>query len=102
MGFRDVVLFYVVTGVSLRWMATAASVGASSVMLWIGAWLLLYLPLALSVIELSSRYPAEGSVQKEPLSSRRIFINCFFVTKNIQAECTFDRSFILLSGADGS
>ena len=62
MGFRDVVLFYVVTGVSLRWIATAASIGASSVVLWVGAWLFLYVPLALSVIELSSRYPAEGGL----------------------------------------
>jgi amino acid transporter len=62
MGFRDVVLFYVVTGISLRWIATAASIGASSVVLWMGAWLFLYVPLALSVIELSSRYPAEGGL----------------------------------------
>jgi amino acid transporter len=32
------------------------------VILWIGAWLFLYVPLALSVIELSSRYPAEGGL----------------------------------------
>ena len=62
LGFRDVLLFYVVTGISLRWIATAASIGPSSVMLWIGAWLFLYVPLALSVIELSSRYPAEGGL----------------------------------------
>jgi amino acid transporter len=62
MGFRDLVLFYVVTGVSLRWIAAAASIGPSSVVIWIGAWLFLYLPLALSVIELSSRYPAEGGL----------------------------------------
>ncbi len=61
-GFRDLVLFYVVTGVSLRWIAAAASIGPSSVVIWIGAWLFLYLPLALSVIELSSRYPAEGGL----------------------------------------
>ena len=62
MGFRDLVLFYVVTGVSLRWIAAAASIGPSSVVIWIGAWLFLYLPLALCVIELSSRYPAEGGL----------------------------------------
>jgi amino acid transporter len=62
MGFRDLVLFYVVTGVSLRWIATAASIGPSSLVIWIGAWLFLYVPLALSVIELSTRYPAEGGL----------------------------------------
>jgi glutamate:GABA antiporter len=60
MGFRDLVLFYVVTGVSLRWIATAAGHGPSSLVIWFLAWMLLYIPLALSVIELSSRYPQEG------------------------------------------
>ena len=62
MGFRDLVLFYVVTGVSLRWIATAAAAGPSSIVIWIGAWLVFYTPLALSVIELSSRYPEEGGI----------------------------------------
>jgi glutamate:GABA antiporter len=60
MGFRDLVLFYVVTGLSLRWIATAASHGPSSLVIWLLGFLFLYVPLALSVIELSSRYPAEG------------------------------------------
>ena len=33
MGFRDLVLFYIVTGISLRWIATAATVGASAVVI---------------------------------------------------------------------
>ena len=62
MGFADLVMFYVVTGISLRWIATAASAGPSSIVIWIGAWLCFYLPLALSVLELSSRYPQEGGL----------------------------------------
>ena len=62
MGFRDLILFYVVTGISLRWIATAAAAGPSSILIWIGAWLAFYTPLALSVIELSSRYPNEGGL----------------------------------------
>jgi glutamate:GABA antiporter len=62
MGFRDLLLFYVVTGVSLRWIATAAVAGPSSIVIWIGAWFAFYTPLALSVIELSSRYPNEGGI----------------------------------------
>jgi len=62
MGFVDLVLFYVVTGISLRWIATAASGGPSAIVIWIGAWLFFYLPLALSVLELSSRYPEEGGL----------------------------------------
>jgi amino acid transporter len=62
LGFRDVLLFYVVTGISLRWIATAAAAGPSSILIWIGAWLVFYMPLALCVIELSSRYPNEGGL----------------------------------------
>jgi amino acid transporter len=62
LGFRDLLLFYVVTGISLRWIATAAAAGPSSIVIWIGAWLVFYTPLALSVIELSSRYPSEGGI----------------------------------------
>jgi amino acid transporter len=62
MGFRDLLLFYVVTGVSLRWIAAAAAAGPSSIVIWIGAWLVFYMPLAISVIELSSRYPNEGGL----------------------------------------
>jgi len=62
MGFRDLVLFYVITGISLRWIATAAAAGPSSIVIWIGAWLCFYTPLALSVLELSSRYPNEGGL----------------------------------------
>ena len=60
MGFRDLVLFYVVTGISLRWIATAAGHGPSSLVIWFAGWFFLYIPLALSVVHLSSRYPAEG------------------------------------------
>ena len=62
LGFRDLVFFYIVTGISLRWIATAASAGPSSIIIWIMAWLSFYSPLALSVIELSSRYPNEGGI----------------------------------------
>ena len=62
MGFADLVLFYVVTGISLRWIATAAAAGPSSIVIWIAALFLLYAPLALSVLELSSRYPNEGGL----------------------------------------
>jgi glutamate:GABA antiporter len=62
MGFADLLMFYVVTGISLRWIATAASAGPSSIVIWIGAWIFFYLPLALSVVELSGRYPQEGGL----------------------------------------
>ncbi|HVI80779.1 MAG TPA: APC family permease [Candidatus Acidoferrum sp.] len=62
MGFRDLLLFYVITGISLRWIASAAAAGPSSIVVWVGAWFCFYTPLALSVLELSSRYPNEGGL----------------------------------------
>lgn len=62
MGFRDLVLFYVVTGISLRWIATAATAGPGAILIWLGACCGFFLPLALSVLELSSRFPDEGGL----------------------------------------
>jgi amino acid transporter len=62
MGLRDLVLYYLVTGISLRWISTAASAGPSALLIWLGAWLAFALPLIVSVIELSSRYPQEGGL----------------------------------------
>jgi glutamate:GABA antiporter len=61
-GFLDLTLFYVVSGLSLRWIATAAASGPSSIVVWIFAWIGFFLPLAASVLELSSRYPQEGGL----------------------------------------
>jgi len=60
MGFRDLLLFYLVTGFTVRWIGSAASAGPSAVVIWLGACLLFYVPLMLTVLELSSRYPNEG------------------------------------------
>src|SRR5580704_10294457 len=62
LGFRDVVLFYLVSGLSLRWMATAAAAGLSAIAVWLLAFCCFFLPLAGSVLELSSRYPQEGGL----------------------------------------
>ncbi len=62
MGFRDLVLFYLVTALSLRWIATAAAAGPSSIVIWIAGCLAYFVPLTLCVLELSSRYPEEGGM----------------------------------------
>src|SRR5690349_20568187 len=62
MGFGDLTLFYVVTTFSFRWIATAAAAGPSSIVIWIGACLTFFIPLAFCVIELSARYPEEGGL----------------------------------------
>src|SRR5947207_5280759 len=62
LGFRDLVLFYVVTTWSLRWIATAAAAGPSALALWVLAAAFLFVPLVFTVLELSSRYPDEGGM----------------------------------------
>jgi amino acid transporter len=60
--FRDLVLFYVVSGISVRWTATAAAAGPSILLIWVAALVCFFLPLAASVMELSSRLPDEGGL----------------------------------------
>jgi amino acid transporter len=62
LGFRDVVLFYIVSGLSLRWIATAAAVGPSAIAVWVLGFCGFFLPLAGCVLELSSRFPQEGGL----------------------------------------
>jgi amino acid transporter len=62
LGFRDLFLFYLVTGFSIRWVATAAAAGPSALVIWAIAALGLFVPLVFAVLELSSRYPEEGGI----------------------------------------
>lgn len=59
---KDLVFFYVTAVLGMRWVATAASAGPSALLIWILAALCLFVPLAFTVIELSSRYPDEGGI----------------------------------------
>ena len=60
--FRDLVLYYSVTGFSLRWIATGAAAGPSALVIWVVAALGFFVPLVFSTLELSSRYPEEGGI----------------------------------------
>lgn len=62
LGFRDLVMFYLVSTLSLRWIAVAASAGPSSVVIWMVGLITIFVPLAMCVLELSSRYPDEGGM----------------------------------------
>ena len=62
LGFRDLIFYYLVTGISLRWISFAAAAGPSVLLVWLGAWLTFALPLILSVLKLSSRFPQEGGL----------------------------------------
>jgi amino acid transporter len=60
--FRDLVLFYVVIVLSVRWTATAAAAGPSVLVIWLAALTCFFIPLAASVMELASRHPEEGGL----------------------------------------
>jgi amino acid transporter len=62
LGLWDVVAMNIVAVVGLRWIARSARVGAPSVSLWVLACLLFFIPLALALIELSSRHPEQGGI----------------------------------------
>jgi amino acid transporter len=62
LSFRDLFLYYSVTGFSLRWIATGAAAGPSALVIWVIAALGFFVPLVFTVLELSSRYPEEGGV----------------------------------------
>src|ERR1039458_10813105 len=64
LGFRDLVMFYVVATLSLRWIAVAASAGPSTLVIWLIGLTAIFIPLALCVLELSSR-SEERRVGKE-------------------------------------
>jgi amino acid transporter len=58
----DLVLFNVVAVLGLRWVATSAKAGPSSLALWLLAALLFFIPQGIAVIALASRFPDEGGV----------------------------------------
>lgn len=60
--FRDLTLFYIVSGLSVRWAATAAAAGPSILVIWVAALTCFFIPLAACVMELSSRLPDEGGL----------------------------------------
>ncbi|MGB0066036.1 MAG: APC family permease [Terracidiphilus sp.] len=62
MGFWDVLLFNIAAVLGPRWIAAAGHNGASSISLWVLAALFFFVPGALVINELSSRFPEEGGL----------------------------------------
>ena len=62
MGFWDVLLFNIATVLGPRWIAAAAHNGPSSISLWLIAAVFFFVPGALVINELSSRFPEEGGL----------------------------------------
>jgi glutamate:GABA antiporter len=62
LNFWDVVLFNIATVLGPRWIATAANAGSSSLTLWVIAAVFFFVPTALVILELSTRFPSEGGL----------------------------------------
>ena len=62
MGFWDVLLFNIATVLGPRWIAAAGHNGTSSISLWALAAVFFFVPGALVINELSSRFPQEGGL----------------------------------------
>jgi glutamate:GABA antiporter len=62
MGFWDVLLFNIAAVLGPRWIAAAGHNGTSSISLWVLAALFFFVPGALVINELSSRFPDEGGL----------------------------------------
>lgn len=62
MGFWDVLLFNIATVLGPRWIAAAGHDGTASISLWIIAAIFFFVPGALVINELSSRFPEEGGL----------------------------------------
>ena len=62
MGFWDVLLFNIAAVLGPRWIAAAGQNGTSSISLWVLAAVFFFVPGALVINELSSRFPEEGGI----------------------------------------
>ncbi len=62
LGLRDVILFFVTAGTNFQWIATAAAAGQGSLLVWVLGGLVMFLPLSVCVVFLSSRHPAQGGL----------------------------------------
>ena len=62
MGFWDVLLFNIAAVLGPRWIAAAGHNGTSSISLWVLAALFFFVPGALVINELSSRFPEQGGL----------------------------------------
>ena len=62
MGVRDLTLFYFLACFSIRWVASAAAAGPSSLVVWVLGCVTFFVPLGCAVLDLSGRYPEEGGM----------------------------------------
>jgi amino acid transporter len=62
MGFWDLLLFNIAAVLGPRWIAAAGHNGTSSISLWVLSAVGFFVPTALVIVELTSRFPEEGGL----------------------------------------
>jgi amino acid transporter len=62
LGLRDLVLSQVLLVVGTNWIAVAAQLGSTGILVWVLGFALFHLPLVAAVMHLSRRYPLEGGL----------------------------------------
>jgi len=64
LGVADLVLLNIAAILGIRWLSTAAQLGPSSLVLWLLAAAIFFIPSGLTVMELSSRDAGEGGIYR--------------------------------------
>ncbi|MFL6427206.1 MAG: APC family permease [Acidobacteriaceae bacterium] len=80
LGLRDLTVLFVLTTLSIRWIATAAAAGPGTLVVWVGGLLCFFLPLATSVLALGTRFPEEGGIYvwtREAFGDRTAFVTAW-------------------------
>jgi amino acid transporter len=62
LSLRDLILFNITAGITLRWISFAASNGAFTLSIWMLAFLFFFLPLSYVVIDFTRIMPKEGGL----------------------------------------
>lgn len=62
LGLRDLVLFNLAAVIGIRWLAAATRAGPASLVLWLLAAAFFFVPSALAVSRLGSRWPEQGGI----------------------------------------
>lgn len=87
MKLWDVVLMNVTAVIGLRWIPIAAGYGASSVLLWILAAVLFFIPISLIACELATTWPDQGGMYvwvREAYGEKPAFLTSwFYYTTNL-------------------
>jgi amino acid transporter len=64
LGVMDLVFLNIAAILGIRWLSTAAQLGPSSLVLWLLAVVIFFIPSGLTVMELSSRDSGEGGIYR--------------------------------------